>query len=253
MFNSSSTWLLPLAAVVLLAGCRAKPAPDSGFLRDPKLMTADKDVPFNRMYVNPTFRDERFTELYVAPVNTDYVMAENIWEQATLADVSKDDVKRNVHLLADYLRNTFIKALQNDPKRRFKIVDKPGPHTLILEMAIVQIVPSKVELQALSLVPVGYVGLIATGVMAGSSAITQSEDQGKGVIAMEGRTRDGAGGEVVCMFADREHPPTPSWTSRRCAGGNRPSRSAMAGPGSSSSYRAARAEPRSGRSPTFNC
>jgi hypothetical protein len=44
--------------------------------------------------------------------------------------------------------------------------------------------------------------------MLGGSALTGSEDQGKGIIAMEGRTRDGASGEVVWMFADREHPPT---------------------------------------------
>ena len=71
-----------------------------------------------------------------------------------------------------------------------------------------QLVPSKSELQALSLVPVGFFGLFGTGVMAGTSTLTQSEDQGMGVIAMEGRTRDSASGEIVCMFADREHPPT---------------------------------------------
>jgi len=144
----------------------------------------------------------------VAFVNTDYVMAQNIWEKATLANVSKDDVRKNVDLLANYMRNAFIKEFQNDPKKRFRVVDKPGQDTLILEMAIVQLVPSKSELQALSLVPVGFVGMIGTGVMAGGSAVTHSEDQGKGVIAIEGRTRDGASGEVICMFADRQHPPT---------------------------------------------
>jgi hypothetical protein len=110
--------------------------------------------------------------------------------------------------IADYMRQAFIMAVENDPKKRFKVVEKPGANTLILEMAIVQVVPSKAELQALSLVPVGFFGLIGTGVMAGGSALTHSEDQGKGVIAMEGRTRDAASGEVVWMFADREHPPT---------------------------------------------
>ena len=47
--------LVPLFAC-LFAGCRARPAPDSGFLQDPKLMTADKSVPFNRMYRNPKFK-----------------------------------------------------------------------------------------------------------------------------------------------------------------------------------------------------
>ena len=207
MCKSCPTSLIPLACILLLVGCRAKPAPDSRFLRNPQLMRADTNVPFNRLYVNPEFRDTHLTDVYVAPVNTDYVMAENIWEMATLANVNKGDVQRNVTLLADYMRNAFIKAFQHDPKRRFKVVDKPGPDTLILEMAIVQLVPSKSELQALSLVPVGFIGLIGTGVMAGGSALAHSEDQGKGVIAMEGRTRDGASGEVVCMFADRQHPP----------------------------------------------
>ena len=208
MFKPSLTLMAPLAAFVLLAGCRARPAPDSGFLREPRLMKADTDVPFNRMYLNPKFRDTHFTEVYVAPVNTDYVMAQNTWEKATLASVNKEDVRKNVNMLADYMRSAFVKAFRNDPRKRFKVVDKPGPHTLILETAVVQVVPSKAELQALSLVPVGFVGLIGTGVMAGGSALTHSEDQGKGVIAMEGRTRDGSSGEVVRMFADREHPPT---------------------------------------------
>jgi hypothetical protein len=208
MYRSHLALFASLAAFLLLVGCRAKAAPDSGFLQDPKLMKADNAVPFNRIYVNPKFKETRFTKVYVAPVNTDYVMAQNIWEKATLANVNEDNVKKNVDLLANYLRNAFIKAFQNDPKRQLQVVDKPGPDTLILEMAIVQLVPSKSELQALSLVPVGFVGLIGTGVMAGGSALTQSEDQGKGVIAMEGRARDGASGQVVCMFADRQHPPT---------------------------------------------
>jgi hypothetical protein len=201
------TLLVPLAAVLGLVGCRTKAAPDSGFLSHPKLMRVDKEVPFNRIYVNPKFKDARFTEVYVAPVNTKHLMAQNSWEKATLANVNKADVRKNVDLLADYMRNAFANAFRNDPKKRFKVVEKPGADTLILEMAIVQLVPSKAELQALSLVPVGFVGLIGSGGMAGASAVTGSEDQGKGVIAMEGRTRDGSSGEVVCMFADREHPP----------------------------------------------
>src|SRR6266576_1245479 len=202
-----SKLLATLFTFLFFIGCKAKPAPDAGYLNDSKLMKADKDTPFNRMYMNPKYKDKKFAEIYVAPVNIDYVMAENIWEQATLANVSKDDVKKNVQMLADYQRNAFIKALENDPKRKFKVVDKRGPDTLLLEMAIVQLVPSKAELQALSLVPVGFIGMASSGVMAVGSLATNSEDQGKGVIAMEARTRDGSSGDVVWMFADREHPP----------------------------------------------
>ena len=170
-------------------------------------MSQNKDVPYNRIWINPKYKDKNYTEIFVAPVNTDYVMAQNIWEQATVADFSKDEVKKNVHLLADYQRQAFINAAEKDPKKKFIVVNTPGPNTLILETAIVQLVPSKAELQALGLVPVGFVGLAVTGVEIGSSAATGSEDQGKGVVAMEARMRDGATGEVVGMFADREHPP----------------------------------------------
>src|SRR4029078_6777532 len=126
MFKSCLTFLMTIALFLLLVGCRATPAPDSGFLQDPKLMRADKDVAFNRLYVNPKFKDTQFINIYVAPVNTDYVMAQNIWERATLASVSKEDVKKNVALLAEYMRNAFVKEFRNDPKKRFTVVDEPG-------------------------------------------------------------------------------------------------------------------------------
>ena len=202
------TFFILVVFLSTFCGCRAKPAPDSGFLQDPKRMQPQAGIPYNRIWINPRYHDRTYSEIYVAPVNTDYVMAENIWEKATIAESNKLDVKKNVAMLAEYHRNAYIKACQKDPKKHFKIVDKPGPNTLILEMAIVQLVPSKAELQALGLVPIMGVGLGVTAVEIGASNATKSEDQGKGVIAMEARLRDGATGEVVSMFADREHPPT---------------------------------------------
>ena len=209
MGTSQSRIALLLASLLapLFFGCRAKPAPDSGFLQDPKLMKPEAGIPYNRVWINPKYQHITYNEIYVAPVNTDYVMAENIWEKSTLAGSSKDDLKKNIAMLADYHRSAYIKACEKDPQHHFTVVDKPGPNTLILEMAIVQLVPSKAELQALGLVPVMGVGIGVTAVEIGASAATNSEDQGKGVIAMEARLRDGKTGEVVSMFADREHPP----------------------------------------------
>jgi hypothetical protein len=202
---------LAVCGCLLLAasgGCRAKPAPDAGFLTDPALMRPSKNIPFNRIWINPAYQPDRYTEIYVAPVNTDHVMAQNIWEKATLGDISRADVQKNVHALAEYLRQAVVKAAEKDPKKRFTVVDYPGPNTLVLEMAIVQLVPSKAELNAIGMLPFGVVGVITTGVEMGASAATNSEDQGKGVIAIEARTRDELTGEVTSMFADREHPPT---------------------------------------------
>jgi hypothetical protein len=159
------------------------------------------------MYINPKFANKNFAEIYIAPVNTDYIMPSDFWESLCFDDLFKQDVNKNINMLAEYLRCAFIKACENDPTHKFKVVDHPGPNTLILEMAITQLVPSKAWLNAMELVPVGYYWLIAVGIQISVPEIAHSEDQGKGVIAMEARTRDGQTGQVVSMFADREHPP----------------------------------------------
>ena len=107
--------------------------------------------------------------------------------------------------MAEYTRQAFVRAAENDPNHRFTVVEKDhvGDKTLILELAIVQLVPAKAVLNA-----IGYVTWVPTVVALGGSAATGSQDTGKGVVAIEGRIRDGKTGEITGMFADREHPPT---------------------------------------------
>jgi hypothetical protein len=162
--------------LLVLNGCRAKAAPDAGFLQEPKLMTTSKDMPFNRAWANPKYSDKRYVEIYVAPVNTDYVMKQNTWEKATLAEANRKDVEKNVHMLADYLRNSFIKAAEKDPTRKFTVVDHPGPDTVILEMAIVQAVPSKAELQAIASPPQSYALASMTTLFIAVAALSPSPE-----------------------------------------------------------------------------
>jgi hypothetical protein len=162
-----------------------------------------KDAAFQRLYLDPNHKWGGYTELQVAPVNMHYMMTQSFWEKASEANMSKEQVQKSADAIAEYTRQAFIKAAQNDPKKHFTVVDKAGPKTLVLETAIVQLVPSKAVLNAL-----GFVSWIPSAVMMGGSAAAGSEDQGKGVIAIEGRVRDGATGQVVGEFADRERPPT---------------------------------------------
>lgn len=190
-----------LMALAALSGCKAKEAPDSGFLQDSHKMAPNEAVPFHRIYWNRSYDLKSYTEVMIAPVNIDYVMAQNVWEKATLANVSKEQIRKDLLDMATYTRQSFINAMQNDPQKRFKVVQTAGPRTLILETALIQLVPSKAVLNA-----VGYVTWIPGAVSAVGSAATGSEDSGKGVVAIEGRIRDGRTGEVIGMFADRESP-----------------------------------------------
>jgi len=194
---------MSVLAVMALAGCKATPAPDSGFIEDSSKMRRNPDSPFAKGYWNREVSQKKYTEIYVAPVNTKYVLAQNIWEGANAVQVKEEDIRNALDQMGKYMQDAFKKAASEDPRKRFVLVDKPGPNTIVLEMAIVQLVPSKAVLNAL-----GFITWIPTAVTVVGSSITQSQDQGKGVIAIEARLRDGATGEVVGMFADRECPPT---------------------------------------------
>lgn len=194
---------LPLAAVaLLLAGCHAKEAPTSGFIDSPELMTRNQAGPFNRAYWNNKYDQKDFTQIVIAPVNTQYVMAQNFWEKASTAGLTPEQIKKDVQALADYTRQSMTRAFADDPKHRFAVVEEAGPQTLILELALTQVVPSKAALNA-----IGYVSWIPTMVAAAGSTVTESQDTGKGVVAIEGRIRHGGNGEIIGMFQDRQNPP----------------------------------------------
>jgi hypothetical protein len=190
-----------IVAGVCLVGCKASVAPSSGFIDNPDMMSKNETLPFQRTYWNKKYDPKSFTEIMIAPVNTDYVMAQSFWEKTNTLGVSPEKVKSDVAELANYTRESFVRAFADDPKHRFQVVQTAGPKTLILELAIVQIVPSKAVLNAM-----GYVTWIPMAVAASASTLTGSQDTGKGVVAIEGRIRDGGSGEIIGMFQDREHP-----------------------------------------------
>jgi hypothetical protein len=182
-------------------GCKAKPAENSGFLENADLMAQNPNMPFQKFYWNKQHDPKTYTEIMVAPVDTRYILAQNIWEKASAANVTEAQVRTAVQAMADYTRQSFIRAASEDSRKRFKVVDKAGPHTVVLEVALVQLVPSKAVMNAL-----GYVTWVPAVIQTAGSISTGSEDAGKGVVAIEARLRDGATGDVIGMFADRERP-----------------------------------------------
>src|SRR5690242_1683044 len=91
-------------AVALLAGCHASEAPTSEFLPNSARMAKDEALPFNKAYWNKQYDSKDFTEVMIAPVNTDYIMAQNFWEKANTAGVSTEKAKSDVKAMADYTR-----------------------------------------------------------------------------------------------------------------------------------------------------
>jgi len=131
---------------------RLHPRPNSGFSISRNSWATLKRLPFDRSFWDPKFDPAGYTEIMVAPVNMDYVMAQSLWEKIERRQPQPAHQGGHPEGSAFTRNSPSWKAAQTDPKKHFQVVQTPGPKTLILETAVVQIVPSKAELNAVGIV-----------------------------------------------------------------------------------------------------
>lgn len=188
--------ILLRAAIVLtsatLIGCRAAPARNAGFA-DPKLMKPDPAVGFTQFWRKPGVDWKHYDKLYVAEVNTSYMLKMTDWQKGE----RKGQIEQDVRALAGRSRGMIVKAFREDPHHRFRVTDiqTDDARTLVLQVALTEVVPSKVLLNAVGYAPF-YVG---TGV-----SVVRTIANDKSSVAFEARVRDAATGEIVMLAADRE-------------------------------------------------
>jgi hypothetical protein len=172
-----------------------KPAPDAGFIENPERQINRANLPFQKSWIKPGFVMADYSEIVVAPVNTNY-MQEMSWLHKLSSANWTRDVKKDTESLAVYFRKQVEKEFRLDPNKRFRVIDIPQQHqsgqkALRLELALIEIEPSIPVLHAL-----GWAAPYGTGTAAG--VINQRR------AAFEGRLRDVQTNEVVATFADRD-------------------------------------------------
>jgi len=185
-------WATIVLTAALLAGCKASPAPSVGFA-DPSELKHDPNIPFDKFWRKPDLDWKSYDKVYVADVNTAYMLKMTDWQKGE----RKDDIEKDVQTLALYTRASIIKAFRDDPRHRFQVIDAPtkDPHVLVFEFALIEVVPSKVLLNALGYAPF----FVGTGI-----TIIRTIANDKSFAAFESRTRDAATGQIVLQAADRE-------------------------------------------------
>jgi hypothetical protein len=202
----SADLALLLCIIGTLSGCSAvqkgsydakalsvEPAPNAGFIKQPERQVKPADLPFQKVWIKPGFDKGNYKELFVAPVNTQYMLKMD-WLHDMSSASWMGDVKKDIAELALYFHDQVVKNFKEDPNHRFQVIDIP-PHAtqpaLILELALIEIDPSAPVLHALS-----WAGPPGTGTAAGM--VNQRR------AAFEGRLRDLQTGEIVATFADRD-------------------------------------------------
>ena len=160
--------LLGVALIlVAVAGCKTKPAADSGYLSDSSRMTEQRGrFPFQRVWVKPGVTKDSYSAIIVSPVNTHYLMENTGWKAANPGNLR---LKQSARDLAQYTQSSFTKAFLDDKGHRLAAVNEPRQGAIFLDVAIVEPVPSKAVLSAVSMVAPPQVGIPA-GVAAGKPA-----------------------------------------------------------------------------------
>lgn len=199
-----------LCAVLVLASCQttgelekkalaASPAPDAGYLENPeKLSPHPERDPFDRVWLAPTFDWNHYRKLYVAAVDTRHVLEMSLWERLNVRTI---DVKQDIAELAVEFHDDIVKSFRDDPAHHFQVLDAASgidAETLVVEPAIVELVPNKAGLGILA------VAAWAAPAEVGVPVATVAAFTDQGSVAFEMRARDGGTGEVVAMGADRE-------------------------------------------------
>jgi hypothetical protein len=177
--------LLGALAAAAAGACGTSQAPDSGFLEQPEKLAAVEGVPFQRVWYERGTDLSGLDSVFVAPVDVKHVGDTPGWgEFSTLVVGGEDELRYGVLSMAAYLRGRVAKAFRDESTHRFAVVTKPGANTLVLELALVELVPAKAWLNRLT-APIPFAG-------------------DTGSVAIEGRVRRGADGPVLGAFADRE-------------------------------------------------
>jgi len=174
---------LCFAALALsIVGCRAPLAPDAGFIENPQVLKPDTKLPFDAVWLQEGVDLSKYNKVYIAPIDTTHLLKLDWWDRAYEAPGSEQVQAQD---LTDYFREKLLKEFTTNDRKIFTVIDKPSADALSVELAIVEVVPTKVWLNA--------IGYIAIGALS------------SGTTAFEGRLRDGRTNQVIAEFKDREY------------------------------------------------
>lgn len=182
-----------LALCVINIGCKAGAAKNAGFV-DANLMKHDANLPFHLSWVKPGLDKTKYTKVYIAPVNTSHMFETTDWQKGE----RKDQFVADVATLARFTKSAFEKSFKEDPRKRFTVVesDPKSSDTIVIELALIEVVPSKIVLNALGYTPVFFIGT--------AISVTRAIAQDVSTVAMEARIKDSGTGDTLIMMADRE-------------------------------------------------
>lgn len=132
----------------------------------------------------------RAEKILIREISSEY--AAKAIDDSTKTERAKRYRKEELVEVVRYMKESFRGRILARAVRPIEIVEEAGPNTLILELALVEVIPTGTAATAIG--TVGGFLLPGSGILASLA---------RGTVAMEGRVRDAETGEVLFEFKDR--------------------------------------------------
>ncbi len=176
---------------------KAKPVAFSPFIEHPAEMKPARDrIPMHFIWRS---QDEALrrrvlqkNEIYVAPVQMQYLRP--LKKPLVRMEVEYGSIDRNEQMMATALRSAFTQTFVQAPAPRYRLSSRPNDRSVTLELAMIELNPTSPKGNAVKTAAKFFIGPFS---MLGSYFT-------KGNIAIEGKVRNSATGEVVFQFSDNE-------------------------------------------------
>jgi len=193
------TTFIAVGISYFLTGCQANKADKIVFLKNPGMMKKYDFIPFQKAWKDPNTNLQSYNKIIVEPVYTAKKLQKSDLEKINLDSIFGTEKKKALEFL-DYTENAFKKAIDEDS--RLQLVTNPGPNTMILQLALVKVVPGKPLVGAAKNIPVSKIGLIITPATSAAGGTVDGPFQSS--VAIEGRFLDSQTKKVIAKFADRQ-------------------------------------------------
>ena len=173
---------LSLYALVVTLGCSSTSVPtiERNHFRETAWVSELKKDPFHHAWYDHTVDWEDFKGMYVTPVNYASLREQTWWNTVSF----KQDSEEAVIEVARYVQHAIKKALADNPTHKLQVVNEPGPDTVVIDLALVELVPTKAWSHSL-------------GSISSQSMMHES-------VAVEVRVREGETGRVIAVLMDRQ-------------------------------------------------
>jgi hypothetical protein len=170
-------------------------ATNGGVLTATTVLT--EDMLLDRIWVSPSYDERKYSAIFIAPVDTRQIAQLKPIQQVNPVAF---DQSHGALQAAAYAQRSLKNAVEQSPSHKYKIVDRPGPHTLVVQMAITALAPNRIGVGAAD-----YAG----PVLGDPAALTATKLPGRGWIEMQAEFRDGTSGEVMAVLSDARAPDVP--------------------------------------------